>query len=193
MQAQPDSQALAKASNMSIPEYFDVVDERDIVIDKKSRSDCLDQGLLHRAILVFLTNPNGEVYIQKRASNLLFYPGYWSASVTGHVSAGETYTQAAKREVKEELGINCELTEICKFQTPKWKIGDKIEWEFITVFESTCASAITLSDESEGGRFVSKEEFKQLVTAKPETFTPDTLLALQYYPAKTAEPRQSLH
>jgi len=185
LQAQPDSQALAKASNMSIPEYFDVVDERDIVIDKKSRSDCLDQGLLHRAILVFLTNPNGEVYIQKRASNLLFYPGYWSASVTGHVSAGETYIQTAKREVKEELGIFCELTELQKFQTPKWKFDDQIEWEFITVFEGTSASPITLSDESEEGRFVSPDEFRQLVTTKPETFTPDTLLALKYYPSRT--------
>ena len=172
---------------MAIPEWFDVVDERDVVIDRKSKSECLHQGLLHRAILVFLTNPNGEIYLQKRASHLLFYPGYWSASVTGHVSAGETYIQAAKREAKEELGIDCELTELQKFQTPKWKIGDKIEWEFITVFEGTSASAITLSDESEEGRFVSQEEFKQLATAKPETFTPDTLLALKYYPRRTAQ------
>jgi hypothetical protein len=33
---------------------------------------------------------------------------------------------------------------------------------------------------------VSQKEFKQLVESKPEIFTPDTLLALEYYPRKPA-------
>jgi len=69
-----------------MPEYFDVVDEQDRVIDSRSGRECVENGLLHRAILVFLDNPQGEIYLQKRASDLLFYPGHWSASVTGHVS-----------------------------------------------------------------------------------------------------------
>ena len=165
-------------------EYFDVVDEHDAVIGSCPARECLDKGLLHRALLVFLANPHGEVYLQKRASNLLFYPGHWSASVTGHVSSGETYLQAAKREVREELGIDCELTELGKFMTPKWKVGDKTEWEFITVFQGSSSSEITLSDETEEGKFVSQEEFKQLVESKPEIFTPDTLLAVRYYARK---------
>jgi hypothetical protein len=31
---------------------------------------------------------------------------------------------------------------------------------------------------------VSQKEFKHLVESKPEIFTPDTLLALKYYPRK---------
>jgi isopentenyldiphosphate isomerase len=42
----------------------------------------------------------------------------------------------------------------------------------------------TLSEETEEGKFVSQEEFKQLVESKPEIFTPDTLLAPEYYPRK---------
>ena len=167
-----------------MPEYFDVVDEQDRVIDSRSGRECVENGLLHRAILVFLANPQGEIYLQKRASDLLFYPGHWSASVTGHVSSGETYLQAAKREVKEELGADCELRELGKFMTPKWKVGDRTEWEFITVFEGSSSSRITLSDETEEGKFVSPKEFKQLVNSKPEIFTPETLPALEYYPRK---------
>ena len=166
-------------------EYFDVVDEHDIVIDGKPSSECYDMGLLHRAILVFLSNPQGEVYLQKRANNLLFYPGHWSASVTGHVSSGESYLQAAKREVKEELGIECELTELGKFQTPKWRIEGKTEWEFITVFGGSSSEEIRLSEETEEGKFMPLSQFKELAESKPEIFTPDTLLALTYYPAKT--------
>ena len=167
-----------------MPEHFDVVDEHDEIIGSRPGRECVNMGLLHRAILVFLTNPKRQVYLQKRASDLLFYPGHWSASVTGHVSSGETYLQTAKREVEEELGIDCELTELGKFMTPKWKIGNRTEWEFITVFEVTSSSEITLSEETEEGKFVSQKEFKQLVESKPDTFTPDTLQALEYYPRK---------
>jgi isopentenyl-diphosphate Delta-isomerase len=165
-------------------EFFDVVDENDIVVDKQPRRECVNRGLLHRAILVFLINDRGKVYLQKRAGDVQFYPGCWSASVTGHVSSGETYFEAAKREVKEELAIHCELKELGKFLTPKWKIRDMTEWEFITVFEghSSNTRKITLSHETDEGRFVSPSDFRNWMLAEPETFTPDTLLALKYLP-----------
>jgi len=73
------------------------------------------------------------------------------------------------------------LTELGKFMTPKWKVDDGTEWEYITVFEGRSSSSeITLSDETGEGKFVSQEEFKRLVESKPESFTPDTLLALEY-------------
>jgi isopentenyl-diphosphate delta-isomerase len=172
-----------------MPEYFDVVDENDIVVDRQPGRECVNRGLLHRAILVFLINERGEVYLQKRARDVLLYPGYWSASVTGHVSSGETYLEAAKREVKEELGIECELRELGKFLTPKWKIEDMTEWEFITVFEGSqmdTSRMITLSHETEEGRFLSPSDFRKRVLAEPRTFTPDTLLAFKYVPATRA-------
>ncbi len=168
-------------------EHFDIVDEHDVVIGSRPSSECLAKGLLHRAILVWLFNPLGEVYLQKRASNLLFYPGHWSASVTGHVSSGETSLQAAKREIQEELGIDCELTELGKFKTPKWRTTDKTEWEFITVFEASSSAEVILSEETEEGKFMPQMQFKELVHSRPEIFTPDTLLALTYYPRKMKE------
>jgi isopentenyldiphosphate isomerase/N-acetylglutamate synthase-like GNAT family acetyltransferase len=168
-----------------MPEYFDVVNENDIVVDRQSGRDCVNRGLLHRAILVFLINERGEVYLQKRARNVMFYPGHWSASVTGHVSSGETYLEAAKREVKEELRIDCELRELGKFLTPKWKIGDMTEWEFIAAFEgslSDTSGRITLSHETEEGRFLSPRDFRNWASKEPGTFTPETLLAMKYLP-----------
>ena len=163
-------------------EYFDVVDENDNVVDRKLGIECVNRGLLHRAILVFLLNSRDEVYLQKRAEHILFYPGYWSASCTGHVSSGETYLEAARREMKEELGLDCELDALTKFMSPKWKIGRKIEWEFIAIFETIVKDPqITLSDETQEGKFVSMKEFKKLLAGEPEKFTPDTILAARRY------------
>jgi isopentenyl-diphosphate Delta-isomerase len=163
-------------------EFLDVVDHNDNVIARRSRPECIDNGLLHRAVTVFIANDKGEVFLQKRAKTLRFYPGRWTASCTGHVSAGETYRMGAERELSEELGIKCELKELGKFMTPKWKIENGTEWEFITVYAGTWSGVITLSNESEEGKFVSSTEFRRLAEMSPETFTPDLMLALKYYP-----------
>ena len=167
----------------STPEYLDVVNKEDIVVNRQTRQKCVEQGLLHRAVVVFLKNHLGDTYLQKRSRQVLFYPGYWCASATGHVSSGESYLEAAKREVREELGIECHLSELGRFTSPKWKIGRLVEWEHITVFEGVADNPkIVLSDETEEGRFLTPSEFKRLVEKQPGMFTPDTLLALKYYP-----------
>ena len=162
-------------------EYLDVVDEDDRVLDSRPRGECLDKGLLHRAITIFITNPSGEIFIQKRSRRARFYPGRWGPSVGGHVSSGESYAIAANRELKEELGIQCELRELGKFVTPKREIAGGADWEIITVFEGTSSSAITLSDESEEGKFVSPQELKRIAENHSETLTPDLILAMKYY------------
>ena len=156
------------------PEYLDVVSEDDVVVDRQSRQQCIDNGLLHRAVVVFLKNNPRETYLQKRSSSVLFYPGCWCASAGGHVSSGERYLEAARRELREELGIECQLSGLGKFMSPKWKMGSRTEWEYITVFEGIAGdSRITLSNETEEGRFVSPSEFKRLVDTQPGMFTPD--------------------
>lgn len=141
----------------------------------------MDKGLLHRAVTIFITNPQGEVFLQKRASNLPFYPGRWSGSCGGHVTSGETYAEGARRELAEELGIECELRELGKFLTPKWKIGNGIEWEFITVYQGTSSAKIMLNDESEEGRFVPIPELKKLLATQPDALTPDLIIASKYF------------
>jgi isopentenyl-diphosphate Delta-isomerase len=164
-----------------LTEYLDVVNERDEVVDSLPREECVKRGLLHRAVVVFLFNSKGELYLQKRADDVVFYPGFWSASVTGHVSSGETYLEAAIREMKEELGLNVEAMELGKFLSPKWKCSDGVDWEIITVFEALVGEPrIALSDESQDGRFVSVDEFRKLAARGPPVLTPDTLLGARY-------------
>jgi isopentenyl-diphosphate Delta-isomerase len=164
-----------------LTEYLDVVNEQDEVVDSLPRTECIERGLLHRAVVVFLFNSRGELYLQKRADNVVFYPGFWTASVTGHVSAGETYLEAAIRETKEELGLSVGVVELGKFLSPKWECSDGVDWEIITVFETLVREPkITLSDESQDGKFISVDEFRKLAAHMPPVLTPDTLLGVKY-------------
>jgi isopentenyl-diphosphate Delta-isomerase len=163
----------------------DVVDENDDVIGKKTLRKCVEQGILHRAIVVILLDSSMErTYIQKRSATKSFLPSFWSASCTGHVSSGETYLQGATREVSEELGLsNVKLQELFKFLSPKWKNRNRTEWEYITVFEgNTEDRPITLQEsEVEEGKYVSLEELKDLLAHREDTFTPDSVIAFKGY------------
>jgi len=163
-------------------EYFDVVDEQDRVIDRRPGGECLMKGLLHRAVAILLFDEHGAVYTQRRADWMGWYPGHWTLSVTGHVSSGETYEQAAKRELLEELGAECEPEWVAKVRTPDWPYGDLVEREYLAVFEARTANPkITLSEETKEGKFVAFEEFIKTAEEQPDRLTPDTLLALDVY------------
>lgn len=96
-------------------EWFDVVDEHDRVIDRQRRSDVHRQRLRHRAVHIFVRRSDGRLLIHKRTESKEEFPGVWTSSASGHVSAGEDYASAAKREVTEELGITTALEWCHKF------------------------------------------------------------------------------
>ena len=61
---------------------------------------------IHRAVLIFLRDEDNNFLLQKRAANKQQYPNHWTVSASGHVTYPETYTQAARREISEEIGLS---------------------------------------------------------------------------------------
>lgn len=97
-------------------ELFVVVNRKDEIIGYRTRYECHhNKQLIHRAIGVVVFNDRGQVLLQKRSKNKDLYPGLYTTSASGHVSKGETYLQAAKRELREELGITAPLKKEVKF------------------------------------------------------------------------------
>jgi len=98
-------------------EYLCLVDEEDNLIGRATRSECHSRKLLHRSVYVFVVNSESKLLLQKRSMSKDLYPGYYTGSATGHVDYGETYEEAAHRELKEELGIDGKLIYLGKFRT----------------------------------------------------------------------------
>jgi len=87
-------------------EYLDVVNENDEVVGRDTRKNIHAENKTHREVHVFIINPTDrKILVQKRSKNIINYPGCYDASVGAHVLSGESYEQAAKREVEEEVGI----------------------------------------------------------------------------------------
>jgi isopentenyldiphosphate isomerase len=87
-------------------ELLDLVDDDDHVTGTVRRGDCHGSPWLqHRAVHVFVLSSQGDYFLQKRSRAKRIAPGRWDTSVGGHVCAGETYEQAAAKELQEELGV----------------------------------------------------------------------------------------
>ena len=95
-------------------EFFDIVDQNDDVIGKGTREEIHSKNLLHRTVQVLVLNSNNEILLQKRSQKMDTMKGYWSSSVGGHVNSNESYLDAAKREMEEEMGLKSELEEVGK-------------------------------------------------------------------------------
>ncbi len=87
-------------------ELLDVVGEQDYPLRRATRREIHERGFIHRAVHILVFNKNGDCLLQKRSLLKDTHPGLWDSSAAGHVDAGESYEQAARRELAEELGIS---------------------------------------------------------------------------------------
>lgn len=67
------------------------------------------QGLLHRAVSVFIFNAGGEWLLQRRAGGKYHSAGLWSNTCCTHPYPEERPEDAARRRLKEEMGLFCPL------------------------------------------------------------------------------------
>lgn len=86
-------------------ELVDVVDDDDNVIATVTRSEMRSRRLLHRSVGIAVVSTDGRLLIHRRSVDKDIWPGWWDIAAGGVVASGETYAQAAQRELAEELGI----------------------------------------------------------------------------------------
>src|SRR3989344_6571789 len=88
-------------------EILDIVDDNDNVIGKDSRDSIWKRGLRHnvRVVNIFIFNKDGKILIPKRTMTKKIFPGCYDFSCGEHVFSGETYDEAARRGLFEELNL----------------------------------------------------------------------------------------
>ncbi len=149
-------------------ELLDVVDENDKVIGKATRGECHKKGFLHRIVSTIVLDKSYRVFIGKRGKTKHYRPLEWAIGVGGHVESGETYEEAAKKELKEEIGITENPIVLSKYiDTSEY---DK---ELRKMFFVITEQKIKLDkNEYEEGLFVTYEELKKRM--KTQKFIPSS-------------------
>jgi len=87
-------------------ELVDVVDDDDRVIATVTRTEMRAKRLQHRGVSIAVLSSDGRLLVHKRADDKDIWPGWWDMAAGGVVAAGENYTDAARRELAEELGVD---------------------------------------------------------------------------------------
>src|SRR5690606_36703949 len=96
-------------------EFVVLIDEQDNPIGLMEMQEAHVAGLLHRAFSGFVFNSKGQLLLQQRADEKYHSPGLWTNSCCSHPREGETYEEAARRILVEELGFDCEVEETFHF------------------------------------------------------------------------------
>lgn len=158
-------------------ERFPVVDSDDQITGEAPRSKVHGNNLRHRAVHLFIFNRQGELFLQKRSPWKDRHPLLWDSSAAGHVEAAEDYDETAGRELKEELGVNAELTRVLKLPA-----SERTGQEFIWLYRGEHDGPFRLAPaEIEHGEFFPLEVVGGWVKARPEDFAPGFLECWREY------------
>jgi isopentenyl-diphosphate delta-isomerase len=159
-----------------------LVDQNDQEIGTKEKLKAHQEGKLHRAISILIFNSKNELLLQKRAANKYHAAGLWSNTCCSHPQPGETPQQTAKRRLKEEMGIECELKKIFDFIYKAVLKNGLIEHEYDHVFIGQFDGEPKLNPkEVEDCKWVLANSLKNDIDNNPEKYTPWFKIILEKY------------
>jgi len=152
-------------------ELLDIVDENDNIIGKDTKNNKFKKGLISRNVVVLIMDKDKRLLIPKRAPDKKTFPNRYDTTVCGNVGLGESNEEAAKREMMEEIGIECELTFLHKIYNEFEYEGHKLRY-FTSVFLGHFDGEVNLNEELVDLQKFTVEEIKKMIKENKDAFTP---------------------
>lgn len=149
-----------------------IVDEHDVPVGKASMQEAQAKGLYHRIVRINLEDGAGRILLQKRSPRVMS-PNRWDHSAAGHVDEGESYKQAAARELHEELGVRADLEEVGSYQSHRVR-GDKIFNRFNKVYRAVVdpnTSFALQPEEVAEVKWMTYDEIRHMIKNTPDQMT----------------------
>lgn len=162
-------------------EFWDLYDENRRPLGRTHpRGLPLRPGEYHVSVFVWVFNREKKLLLMKRSPQKRHYPNLWAAT-GGAVQAGETSTQAIRRELLEETGIAAEEGEFRLLETVR--VPQKLYFSDIYLLQKDVPREAIVFQEGEtcDARWVSRAEFTAMA-ARGELAFADAERFLQLEP-----------
>jgi len=165
-------------------EYVILVDQNDNPIGKEDKVKChLPNGKLHRAFTALIFNGEGKLLLTKRSDKKMLWPSYWDGTIASHPRESETYVSSAERRMPEEIGIDCKMNYMNKFEyhVPYKDIGSENEIcgtliGIVDGFDETCL----IKDEISEIKWIDPDELKNELQQNMDVYCPWMVIALYF-------------
>lgn len=141
-------------------EYLDLYDENKNLTGEKilrSKDVKIEPGKYINIVIVFIENSDNKFLIQKTSKE----KGSVWATTGGHVKAGTTCDEAIIEEIKEELGIDINTSELKHIETNKFSV---LFQDVYYLKKDIDINDITIQkEEVEYVKWLTKEEINKLI------------------------------
>lgn len=148
---------------------IDIVNENDEVIGSELKSRKFELGFISRVVAIMVMDSQGKIIVCKRGPHKTIDANMLDLSAFGNVDAGETYEQAAQRELLEETGIKSPVKMLDKFYLENTH-GDRKIKLFCGIFLAESDQDPILSHEVVSFRKMSIEELEREMAQSPKIF-----------------------
>lgn len=154
-------------------ELLVLVDTNDNEAGVMPKMQAHQQGMLHRAISVFVFDGQGRVLLQKRHKDKYHSQSQWANTTCSHPRPGEMPFTAARRRLQEEMGFDCTLRFLFKLIYRHDVGNDLIEHELVHAFAGHYNGPIRPNPlEAEGFQWMSLDALVSDAKKQPELYAP---------------------
>ncbi len=149
-----------------------LVNPKDDVVGTMDKMKAHRLGELHRAFSVLVYNSAGEMLIQKRADSKYHSGGLWTNACCSHPRPNEESISAARRRLKEEIGLNADPEYLYKFIYKAKLDNDLTEHEYDHVFTCITDEAPILNREEVADfKYINMSELFTDIDENPDQYT----------------------
>jgi len=153
-------------------EKIAIVNYDDNIIGFEEKMKVHKEGILHRAFSVFVFNDKNEVLLQKRADNKYHSAGLWSNTCCSHLCKNQNIDKAAKVRLLSEMGIQCSLLFLGKFEYSVTFENGLIENEIDYIFVGKTNEKPKINNEEVSDfKWIEIEKLKQEIDSHPYLYT----------------------
>lgn len=150
-------------------ELVDIITPEEIILKTVKKTKAHQAGLLHKTVIAEFINSRGEFCFVRQAGDKQD-AGQYVSPVGGHVSAGESDTQALIRECQEECGLTPTSYKLIGKTIYNREVIGRKENHFFVIYEIYTDQDPVFNHESVAFKWMTKAEIKSTLQANPGTF-----------------------
>ncbi len=161
-------------------ESFDLYDiNRNRTGKVLERGNKVPEGYYRLVVHVCVFDKDGRMLIQKRQPFKSGWSGMWDVTAGGSALAGDTSQQAASRELKEEVGIEYDLTDVRPAMTIYFDGGFN---DIYTINMDVDIDSLQLQEsEVEQVKWATEEEILEMLHNKEFVLYKTSFISLLYF------------